>query len=259
MKKDVVSKIVLIVCICVFLFAGYQLVMIYLNYQEAENEYSNLAKQYIRTPEVTQSQEAVTEEELDYPPMDIDFDALREINDQVVGWLYVEACDISYPIVKGEDNEYYLNHTFEKNVNSSGAIFMDMVNNESFLNYNTFLYGHNMRNGAMFGTLKDLYRDDTLCELKPYVYVYLEEEVLKYQIFSYYITTDTSDSYMNFGTEEEYKAYVDKVISRSSYKTDLDMSAGNPLLSLSTCSGPSDGNQRFLVHCVLVGDYILEE
>ena len=267
MNKKVLSTIILAMFLAIFCYSGYQLYLIYHNYHVAEVEYDNLVEQYVVAPtaapaEQVEAADAPVAEE-PYPPLTIDFAALSAVNADIVGWLYLESCDINYPIVQGADNEYYLYRTFEKQSNSCGSIFMDNRNLPDFYDYNTFLYGHNMKNGSMFGKLKDLYREEGLCDKDPYFYIYLADgEVLKYRIFSYYITTDVSDSYNFIKDDAGYDAYVKTAKSRSSYKSTLNSDEYEEalqnrctLVTLSTCSGPTNGNQRFLVHGVCVENF----
>ena len=264
MSKAKIKKVVLILFVVIFVFSGYQLFRETQQYQQAENEYESLEATYVQKeitqadlPENTNVVTAV--EESPYPKLNIDFVALRTLNPDVVGWLYVEGVGISYPIVQTVDNDYYLNHTVEKQVNSSGAIFMDYENAADFYDYNTFLYGHNMKNNTMFGALKRYYKEDGVCEQNPYFYIYLPTgEVLKYQIFSYYLTTDTSDSYVLVSTQEEYDAYVDKVYRRSAFAGNTVTQQYSTMVTLSTCAGASSGNQRFLVHGFCVDEFVNE-
>ena len=94
-------------------------------------------------------------EEVTYQPPEVDFEELQKMNSDVIGWIEVEAIpEISYPIVRGEDNDYYLHRTFKKANNSAGSIFVDYRNGQYFGDCNTIVYGHNMKNGSMFGKLK---------------------------------------------------------------------------------------------------------
>lgn len=264
MSKAKIKKIVLIVLVAVFVFSGYQLFLETRQYNQAEAEYESLEATYVQkeTTETvsTENGEIVAEaEQSPYPKLNIDFAALQTLNPDVLGWLYVEGVGISYPIVQTVDNDYYLDHTVEKQVNSSGAIFMDYKNAADFYDFNTFLYGHNMKNNTMFGALKRYYKEDGVCEQNPYFYIYLPTgEVLKYQIFSYYLTTDTSDSYELVSTEEEYDAYVDKVYRRSAFAENTVTQQYSTMVTLSTCAGASNGNQRFLVHGFCVDEFVNE-
>ena len=110
-------------------------------YQEGEDTYRDL-RQY-----AADLKEASTE-----PPR-ADFGKLSQINPRVIGWIFGAGGEISYPVVQGEDNEYYLNHLFNGEVNSSGSIFLDVRCEGDFSGFHSILYGHHMKNGAMFGRL----------------------------------------------------------------------------------------------------------
>ena len=92
-------------------------------------------------------------------PPQVDFNGLKAINPEVIGWIQIEGTSISYPIMKGKDNDYYLKHTFEGNYNAAGSIFIDYTNNSNFEDCNTIIYGHNMKNGSMFGLLRKHFKD----------------------------------------------------------------------------------------------------
>jgi len=258
-QKDILYHILLVAFAGVFLFAGFRLFMIYYNYGKAGNEYNSLKNVYItkEKPDQTQNKSAAGANSTSvnsYPDWKVDFTSLEKINGEIVGWVYMQACDISYPIVRATDNTYYLTHTFEKKVNSSGAIFMDSENKPDFTDLNTFVYGHNMKNGSMFGKMKKLYKEKDLRKENPFFYIFLpNHKVIQYEIFSYYITTDDSDSYVKSKTEKEYDEYVKRVEKKSLERIQTDMSGHSPIVTLSTCSGASGGDQRFLVHGVQTG------
>ena len=254
-KKSIfsVSNLLLVFFIAVFLFAASRLVLIYLDYHQADSEYANLEQQYLQQDvPATDSTEETGEGSMELP-FRVDFDALAAENPDTVGWVYVGACDISYPIVQGEDNEFYLHQTFEKQANNSGAIFLDYENKPDFTDFNTFVYGHNMKNGSMFGKLKKFYQEENLWGENPFFYIYLKDGIVKkYTIFSYYITTDDSDSYIQALSEEALELYVEKVKSRSARTVDIsEFDKDTPIVTLSTCSGPAGGNKRLLVHGIL--------
>ena len=176
---------------------------------------------------------------------------MKEINRDIVGWLEIPGTNISYPIMQGDDNAYYLNHTFKGNVNSAGSIFMEVLNAADFTDYHTLIYGHNMKNGSMFGTLS-YYKSPTYLVAHPYLYVDTEYGQQKYQIFSCYETSATSDSYtIGFAPDEIYQEYLNTIKGRSEYDTGVDVSTEDKILSLSTCT-KSGENMRYLVHAKLV-------
>ena len=130
---DVVLTVVLIAAICVFCYAGYNLFHIYTEYKKGTDEYNSITQMAVteRDPDgEAAGPEAGSELKA---PMDIDFASLKSVNDDVVGWIYVEALDnVSYPIVKGKDNSTYLHMTYEKNYNFAGTIFVDYENSRDF-------------------------------------------------------------------------------------------------------------------------------
>ena len=168
--------LVFLAALAVFCFSGYKLIGIYLDYKTGTDEYRDLQQyttEITKTPETpapTKTEEPQTESEpaepsepepepLSYPtepPLAVDFESLKAINPDVKGWLYIEALDISYPVVQGPDNDAYLHTTYEGTSNFAGSIFLDYQNQDDFSDGNTIVYGHNMKNLSMFGKLKQM-------------------------------------------------------------------------------------------------------
>ena len=128
----------------VFIFAGYQLYNTFYGYHAAAKEYDNLNQQFVSTQ--TAAQPTVVS-----GPISVDFNSLLSQNSQVVGWIYSPDTVISYPVLKGGDNDYYLHHTLNGTENASGSIFMDAVCEPDLSGDNTILYGHHMNNGYAAG------------------------------------------------------------------------------------------------------------
>ena len=111
---DVILTVILIAAICIFCYAGYNLFHIYTEYKKGTDEYNHIAQMAVTERDPEEAAEPTAEGGLE-APMNIDFKSLKSVNDDVVGWIYVEAVpDINYPVVHGEDNETYLHHTYEK-------------------------------------------------------------------------------------------------------------------------------------------------
>ena len=175
-------------------------------------------------------------------PMDIDFKALKSVNEDVVGWIYVEAVpSISYPIVHGTDNETYLHRTYEKNYNFAGTIFVDYENKGDFSDCNTLVYGHNMKNGSMFGMLKKYREDETLYNSSKYFWILTPEKNYRYEIIAAYTTSVDSDTYTLFkGPGKEFLEYEKKMLKNSEIKTDASEDKADKkdkIVTLSTCTG----------------------
>lgn len=252
-KTNIFDIIIPIVLLAVFLYSGYQLYSMMRTYQVAVNEYEDLAEQFIVEEPLAQAEAEVVEEYHDIPNLHIDFDGLRAINEDLVGWLYVPVLDISYPVLQGADNDYYLHYTYEGTPNNSGSIFLDSQSLASMEDRNTFIYGHNMKNGSMFGSMKKFRSDETLCASNPYVYYYTPERSYKYQIFAYYVTKVGSATYYNFYTDKQYDDYMKMVAQQNEYAEGgkVDLSEREPIITLSTCSG-AHTNRRMVTHAVLI-------
>ena len=171
--------------------------------------------------------------------------ALQEENEDVIGWITFDNMELSYPIMHGEDNEYYLTHTFSKERNSAGSIFMEAANHADFEDCHTIIYGHNMRNLSMFGQLKK-YKTEEFYEEHQYFTIYTEKHVYRYQIFAYYDISEIGDIYtIGFEHDEVFGEFVNKMIRRSYYDADVEVTEQDKVITLSTCS--SEGN-RFVVN-----------
>ncbi len=229
--------------LCVLAVSLWKLGGILLEYRAGADAYAEL-KGYA----LLETEEEVSQD--DFLMMDVDFDALAAINGDFVAWFSLPVLELDYPVVQGADDEYYLTHTFEGKENSAGAIFMDSGANPDLTDFNTFLYGHNMKNGSMFGKLKQFGRDDRLCDSDPYFYLYTAEAAYRYRIISYYVTADGSSAYFKPATQEEYGDYVRQVLSSTPYDPQTPLPEG-PMVTLSTCYGQAGSVQRFVVHGVL--------
>lgn len=256
-KRDIdwVSTIILVVAMSVFLFAAYKLITIFFEYQKGSSEYESLENIVI-----SQEIPSISEEEVEEVVFKVDFDKLKEINPDVLGWIRFENPEkISYPVVAGIDNSKYLTTTFEGKYNSAGTLFVDMDNNGDFKDLNTFIYGHNMKNGSMFSQLRK-YKDKDFGVENPYFSIYTPDgKELKYQIFAVCIVKDTSYSYTKiFNSERVFADYIEYVRSAALYQTDVTVSEKDTIVSLSTCTNVRD-DERLLVHAVKIGEKIVEE
>ena len=268
------EKVIIVIASLAALTAAFMIFKTARDYKAASDEYDSLrqyASEEVSTTDTAEKvsdikpielEEAEERKELksnenreDFPEMEVDFKALREKNPDTVGWLYVGSCGISYPIVQGEDNDYYMNHTFEGTVNSSGTIIMDYRDDKYLKDWNTFIYGHNMKNGSMFGSLKKLLKDETLYDSDPYIYVYLPGYIYRYKIFSYYKDKPDSKMYWTADTLQEYRQYIRDALSLSVRDLGVETSEENNMVTLVTCSGSGAGKMRFFVHGEFIDRY----
>ena len=246
-KSDVLLTIALIVAIAVFCYAAFNLYHIYTEYKKGTDEYNQIEAMAVTGRDADSTEVAGPSAQIK-PPIEVDFDKLKSVNEDVVGWIYVDALpDISYPIVKGKDNQTYLHQTYEKNYNFAGTIFVDYENSGDFSDCNTLVYGHNMKNGSMFGHLKKFREDDKLYKQDKYFWILTPERNYRYEIITAYTTSVNSDTYTLFkGPGEEFEKYLETIKGYSEIQTDdTDLTIKDRIVTLSTCTG--NESTRFVV------------
>lgn len=243
-KSDVLSLTILIVSVCVFVFSLYQLAMLLVPYYFGGQEYDEVKKLVITTEKKDTGEET----------FQVDFEALQAENSDTVAWIrFEEPAVISYPVVKGMDNDLYLTKTFTASDNKLGAIFMDYRNASSFSNRNTIIYGHNLKvGGEMFSQLNE-YADEAFYKEHPYFYIYTPDgKTRMYEVFMAGVVSDQAENYtMKFESDDAYLNYLDTCRKSSAYQTDASLSAGSRIATLSTCTNVRD-DERFIVQGVLV-------
>ena len=214
------------VCLAVFLFSLYNVISIIQNYREIDRTYDEAAGQFTEIP-------AQTEEESDGTGVpEVDFEALMEINDDIIGWIFIEDTDISYPLLCGRDNKQYLFQSYEKKYLTAGSIYIDYRCSRDFTDRSTVVYGHNMHNGSMFGKL-DKFTKESYMKKHPYVYILLPTgETFKYEV------------------KKAYKADVEGEVYK--LPSGEAKESEDRRLFLSTCTEDSSDTQRFVVECELV-------
>lgn len=182
-----------------------------------------------------------------YNVSDFDFPKMKsEKNKDIVGWLTVDNTDIDYPLVQGEDNDYYLKHSLNNKESSGGWIFVDSRNTMDDWDKNTIIYGHNMRNGSMFGTLKRIINS----KIDAPIYIYTEKHKYRWKIISVYNIPETTD-YLetSFASDEAFADFVKMIVGRSKFNYNTEVAYEDYLLTLSTCY---THYTRTVIHCKLI-------
>ena len=257
-KRDYASLILLLASLAVFAFAAWKLFGIYTEYHQGTETYEEL-QDYVQEPKGKDDSSTADDDDSEKGTGDagnvylqVDFEGLKKVNPDVIAWIQILALDISYPVVQGKDNYCYLHHMFDGQENKNGSIFVDYHNQPDFSDSNTIVYGHNMKNGSMFGTL-DRYQDQSLYQQYPYFYIYVQGSILEYQIISCYAGRNGSAGYTySFPESEDFKKFVDTVLSYSGYDTGVTVMDSDHIVTLSTCVNTDNRNYRYLIHGKLV-------
>ncbi len=287
------TTVLLIAAIAVFAYSAYKLVGYYLDYKAGTDEYDRLSDTYAGitiTPEVSTENtdggtviagvdevedpdaeavqaridEAAKEETVEngetksLPLManPIDFTQLQSINEEIIGWIRIGALDVSYPICQAADNDFYLHRTFEKQDNFAGCIFLNYSNSKYFTDQNTLVYGHNMKNGSMFGTLKK-FREQETYDSNPYFWIFTPTLIYQYRIFSAreVALNAECDVYNVRYTTEDFQSFLDTAQAQNLVDTHgLTVTTEDRVTTLSTCTG--NDATRFIVQGVLEQVYL---
>ena len=256
-RSDISRRIILVISVGVFIFAAYNLINIFLAYHKADVIYDNIQQDVL--DEYSHTKVVIGEDEQEVEiPFTYNHQALLNINSQGIGYIYIPSIDCRLPMVQGDDNDYYLTHTFNKEYSANGCLFEDYRINGGLSASQIIIYGHNMRNGAMFGKLKN-YQDYSFWNNSgnDVLYIYTGNVIKEYKIFSCYISEAISDTYtFNFPTLESMRDYAVNMKAKSMYDTGVDVSTATQVITLSTCT--NDVEQRFIVHGMYVGEASLE-
>ena len=180
----------------------------------------------------------------------INLAALQEVNPDVLGWIRIPDTKIDYPLLQGEDNDFYLQHTWEKEPNSVGSIFLEYLNSADLTDYNTIVYGHNMGNGSMFAELEYFALED-FWKTHPYVYIVTDTGVYRYEIFAFCRADVESLTYgLNPNREDTREKFLNLSLDNSWIDTGIEPKITDRILTMSTCSG-ADYSNRYVVQARL--------
>ena len=183
--------------------------------------------------------------------LEVNFDNLKSINPDTVGWIKVPGTKINYPFVHTKDNEYYLKHTFDKTSNKKGWVFLDYRNNIDNLSKNTILYAHGLVNNQMFGSMRNVVKQSWYNNKNNYIItVATPRGNQKWQVFStytiepesYYITTSFKDN-------DEFNTFINTLKQRSLHNYGVEVSSNDKILTLSSCY---DNKKRMVLHAKLI-------
>jgi sortase B len=176
-------------------------------------------------------------------------ESLHSINKDYVGWIIVRGTKINYPVVKTEDNSFYLTHNFYRKNDHVGSIFMDTKNSGNQLDKNIILYGHNMKDTSMFGSLKKYLNHDYYQSHRNVSFDYLGS-TYEWEIFSVYSSDDTKWMRTQFSNQKEFEDYIAVLKKRSKFPTKIEVTKEDNILTLSTCTNIEEDG-RFIVHAKL--------
>ena len=207
----------------------------------------------------------VTQEKTSDDPMDqwMDFDKIKQTNQDIYAWIYIPNTLVNYPILQSKDNmdeDYYLTHNLDLSSGYPGCIYTQKRNSKDFTDRDTVIYGHNMRDNSMFGSLHQ-YEDAEFFKNNPDIYIYTPQKTLHYRIFTTFESDDKLilNYYHDFKEDSVYQDYLSGLIANTNEKANIDSSVSlgkdDKMITLSTCMG--NDSYRYLVCAYLKDEKVL--
>ncbi len=175
----------------------------------------------------------------------IDFTSLRAQNSDVVAWIQIPGTQINYPVVQGDDNDYYLHHDLNGNDSASGTVFLDYADRADFSSLHNLFYGHHMRDGSMF---KDIcrYKDQEYFDEHQEIILYTPDREIQLKALAALCTTsDAIRRKTEFTSEDEFAAYIQQMTENASASSPAEGTITH-LYSLVTCSYEFDDARTIL-------------
>ena len=240
-KKLKILRILLVICLISFVIFAVGLVRELYVLRQGQSFYEKMLSE---TATQTQRQETsiidgttpgqgVTDE--GWIPY-VDFETLRTIFPGIVAWIKLDGTPIDYPVMQGSDNEYFLTHLPDGTRHRSGSVFLDHRNSNDFSDKSTVIYGHESRFGEMFASLKN-YRKQEFYEEHPIIYLYTPERDYKILLFAGYLADSHRDAPpLNFRDDVDFLDYVDSLKNKSMFKSDIEVTANDRIVSLASCA-----------------------
>lgn len=241
--KEHVRKIVLAGSVILCLGGVAYLVSDHMNQDKNSDVYEQVQEQ-VQVLEPTVKEETPVE-------VSIDFASLKKINKDIYAWIDIEDTNVHYPIVQSPtDDSYYLEHTIEGVKGYPGSIYTERVNAKDFSDFNTVIYGHDMKDGSMFKHLHK-FEDPEFFETHDTVTIYTEKEIKTYRVYAA-IVFDNRHLMYHFNNDdiEDRKAFIQAINGarnmKNLYREGMTIDENSKLITMSTCiTGQPD--KRYLV------------
>ncbi|MBR4231339.1 MAG: class B sortase [Bacilli bacterium] len=237
-KRGLLKFILFIITIVLLIILGLSIykIVFWLTENKRNNNIKEMINQYIFIDNINEGNN------------NINFSKLKEINSDVIAYLKVANTKIDYPVVKGADNDFYLNHSFDRSVNSAGWIFVNFNNTFDGEDKNISMFGHGRMDGSMFGSLKETLTSNWQ-KNNPHKQILFitENEISEYEVFSTYKIL-IEDYYIKniFPNSDEYEEFLNILKKRSNYEYDVELSAEDQIITLSTCD--VNNHYRIVLH-----------
>ena len=249
---DKIRKVLMVLFAVVFCVSAFHFGKAFLEYRKGDQIYESAKEFVVETDKPIEIDKENKTLKRTYA--EIDFAGMRAVNEDVIGWIQILDSPVDYPVLDADDNKYYLNHTYDRQWSSYGSIFIEPRNNPDLSERHLVIYGHNMVNESMFGSLLE-YKNQTYADSHPEVIICMPDRDLTYRVFSAYTAHVDSAAYrMTFSDDASFMDMVEQMKANSVIETDETVTAEDQVLTLSTCTPEGAKKYRFIINAVLVED-----
>lgn len=244
--------ILLLFFTAVFVFSAINLFLVMRDYQQAEALYQQVQTEFVAVPVSLSTQIESSDDSalVEKSGIVVDFESLSATNKDVIGWIYCADTPINYPVVQSTDNAKYLHAGLDGKYLRSGTIFADFRNSAITTDRQFVLYGHSMKNKSMFGSLLE-YKKQAYYDVHPVWYYLTPDAEYRIELFAGCVAKVSDIVYQANPDDSEYAAYIERMRSRSTFRSDVDVSPEDMIIVLSTCSYEFD-NARYVAFGKLV-------
>lgn len=234
----VVYRIVVVALLAVMAVSGFRVAKTYYGYYTARQEYKKVGE--------------LADFDPDMLTVNVDWEALHEINPEVCAWLLLGDSIINYPVAQTDNNDKYLHHLIDGSYNFSGTIFVDCSSLPNFEGFNTVVYGHHMKDGSMFAPLQKFITDPSYYEGHKQFELFTPDGQYHLQVFAAFVTDASSDVYnQHLSNDSQRQAHLDRLFSYNYLSTDVTVGPDDHIVTLSTCVD-AEGTARYVVICKMV-------
>lgn len=225
--KEKLRIILILIFLGIFIFSTYQVINYVIEANKNKSENNKLVEKAIT---IVEEGEQIDDERV--APFSVDFNALQEENKDIVGWIYSKDTPINYPVLQSDNNDYYLRRLITGEYNTAGSLFMDYKNKSNLEDNKTIIYGHNMKNATMFGTLPK-YRNQEYFDQHKNMYYFTAEATYLVKIFSAFTVSTESNIY----TDAKFtQNSINEIIKISNITSNVEVSESDKIMILSTCA-----------------------
>ena len=223
------KKVITIICLVAIVFSSWKIIDYFLTYKNVEEDEKDL-QETIATTSLTE---------------------LQKQYDEMIGWIQIEQTKIDYPIMQAENNEFYLTHSYEGKKLRAGSIFLDYRNDPLLNDRHSIIYGHDLRNGSMFGQLYQ-FGNQSFAEANRFFTIGTGNEQLQLEVFAAYETTTDFYYIETDFTNESFEQFIKTIKKKSVITFEENINGSDQIITLSTCVSDSSSDERFVVHAKVV-------